>query len=49
LTKSHYVCLGCGMILDCDEMGITLDESDVCEHYDDGLHYAKKKDCECLI
>lgn len=43
----HIVCGNCGILLECDWMGIGIDYDDECEKTDGGHHYAKDEKCDC--
>ena len=46
---SHLICGNCGMLLDCDWMGISLDYDDECKF---GVHHWQQEvkcDCESRV
>ena len=42
---NHLVCANCQSLLDCDWMGISLDEDDECNY--GGRHCADVRRCDC--
>jgi hypothetical protein len=43
----HLVCATCGILIDCDWMGIGLSEDDICDKTDEDYHNPEEMECDC--